>query len=651
VPDGGRTGPDAGFPAFVERAAPSLLGLARLLEEDPRDADALVRTSLARVRRRWRTHARRGDADAAARAVLVRRVLTRRPSDGPRTSGWVDDFEAAWGDDGTDEVRRVLMQLPIRTRAATVLARWVGAGPEEIAASLRDTPDAVRDEVAAGTAWLNAALAPVPASWRPAGLATAPLQDLDRELAAIADGAAPAAAPAELAETVRRDVRTRRWWAAGTAAACAVAVAVAVPALSPTAEPAPGPAAAEPTRARTPSAPPVDLAELSVRGSLADDQAFLSGLLGLSWDLPEDFGGPGDLTPPPETRRVLFAGDVPGGRWALLTGRPPAVQPGQVDVPVLPDEQVMAWFTGTPGAAPADMRMRSYPYGMMPGALPALLDPRTGTMVVLAAPGDVVEVSGRPEIAADGTRSRSWVAAPMEDGVAVVRLEAVGLPWLWSVNFRLVSEGRQTATTGMPDVVMTEPQPQMPPMQVRYPSGRPPEPHVQAVQNAAGSVLSQLGLAPEDTEITAHVTADLPAPHDGELALVSVRVPSGALVVASGWSQRLPDGVSAMAGECGTEVRPAGAPADARVIAAACEMWDQATGGPAGTVLMVTVPPGVAAVRTYDGDGDFLGEHPVTGRTLVVPLPAGTTQVEAVTGSGVLLGRTDLLPMGVYLGE
>ena len=650
MPDGEGTGRDADFAAFVERASPTLLGLARLLEEDPRDAEPLVRASLAKIRQRWRTHARRGDADAAARAALVHRVLIRRPADGPRTSGWVDDFEAAWGDDGTDEVRRALAQLPVRTRAATVLARWAGAGPEEIALLLRDTPDAVRDEVAAGTARLTSALAPVPASWRPAGLATAaaPSEDLDRELAAIADTAQPAAA--DLAGTVRRDVRTtRRWWAAGTAAACAVAVAVAVPALR-TAEPAPGPAAAEPTRARTPSAAPVDLAELPARGSLADDQAFLSGLLGLSWDLPEDFGVPGELTPAPETRRVLFAGDVPGGRWALVIGRPPAVQPGQVDVPVLPDEHVMAWFTGPPGAAPADMRMRSYPYGFMAGALPALLDPRTGTMVVLAAPGDVVEVSGRPEIAADGTRSRTWVAAPMQDGVAVAQLEAVGLPWLWSVSFRLVSDS-QTATTGMPDVVLTEPQPQMPRMQVRYPSGRPPEAHVQAVQNVSGSVLSQLGLAPEDTEITAHVTADLPAPHDGEVALVSVRVPSGALVVTSGWSQRLPDGLSAMAGECGTEVRPAGAPAAARVIAAACEMWDHGTGEPAGTVLMVAVPPEVAAVRTYDGDGDFLGEHPVTGGTLVVPMPAGATQVEAVTGSGVLLGRTDMLATGVYLGE
>jgi hypothetical protein len=230
-------------------------------------------------------------------------------------------------------------------------------------------------------------------------------------------------------------------------------------------------------------------------------------------------------------------------------------------------------------------------------------------------------------------------------------MDTSGLPWLWSVSFRLASDVEQTASTGMPDVLMDGVQPQMPRMVVRHPRGRVPEAHVQAVENAAGSVLTQLGLSPGDTEITAHVTADLPAPHDGEMVVVSVRVPSGALVVASAWTQRMPDGTSVLSGDCGTEVRPAGAPAADRVLAAACELWDERTGEPTGVVLAVTAPPTVTAVRTYDGDGDYLTEHPVSDGRLVVTIPQGTAEVEAVTADGVLLGRTELLSTGVYLGE
>ena len=85
---------DAAFDAFVQCEHEPLRRLARLLEEDPGDADAVVRTALARVRRRWRTAGRRGDPAAAARAAVVRMVLRGR-SAGPRTSGWVDEFEAA----------------------------------------------------------------------------------------------------------------------------------------------------------------------------------------------------------------------------------------------------------------------------------------------------------------------------------------------------------------------------------------------------------------------------------------------------------------------------------------------------------------------------------------------------------------------------
>ena len=163
-------------------------------------------------------------------------------------------------------------------------------------------------------------------------------------------------------------------------------------------------------------------------------------------------------------------------------------------------------------------------------------------------------------------------------------------------------------------------------------------------------VLTQLGLSPAEVEITALVTATMPSPAAGELALVSLRVPSGALVLTASWSQTLPEGVVAM-GECSLGLRPAGTPVTERVVATACESWDPQTGESQGAVLVVSAPPTVAAVRVYDRNGEYAGEHALRDGTLVVPVPLGATSVEAVTADGVLLGRSDLLLTGIWLGE
>jgi hypothetical protein len=314
----------------------------------------------------------------------------------------------------------------------------------------------------------------------------------------------------------------------------------------------------------------------------------------------------------------------------------------------------MQWFTGPVGARPEEMVISSYPFGMPPGTPPALLDPRTGTLVVLAAPGDVVEVSPRPVVAADGTRSRTWERADGEDGVAVARMPVTGLPWTWSTAYRVLHEGQRGSSTitGVPDVVRTEPgEPDLPPLGVRYAQEPPSEAHRMVAENAAGMVLMQLGLSPAEVEVTALVTASMPAPAAGELALVAVRVPSGALVLTGSWGQALPDGSTAAMGECGLALRPAGPPVTERVVAAGCEVWDPVTGEPEGSVLVVSAPPSVAAVRVYDGNGEYEVEHALRDGRLVVPVSRGATSVEAVTADGVLLGRSDLLPSGVWLGE
>lgn len=629
-------GADAGFPAFVQREHGSLLRLARLLEDDAADADALVRASLARVRRGWRSVARSDDPAAVARTALVRRALARRPADGPRTSGWVDDFETAWAGGGSDEFRRALADLPARTRAAVVLSCWARLTDDEVAAVLREPVGTVRDEVAGGSAILRSALDPAPPPWR--AVPHAPPEaddDVRRALAGLAVTGDAGAPPAVLAGTARRDVRrARHRWAAATAAGCAMLVAGAAALPGPVGERL---VAGSPEQSAGQAAP--DLGDLPARGSLADDRAFVDGLLRRPWESPLAGDFPGAVPTAPGTRRVLFAADVPGGRWALLTGRPQYADdrpdaPGRGDL-------LTAWFTGPPGAEPEDMRLSTFPYRLDRGTTPALLDPLTGTLAVVTAPGDAIEVSQRAEVAADGSTSRTWTPLDPVDGVAVTRIDPMGLPWTWSVSLR-VTDAEGTSAVSPPDGIASAVSTGLPPLGVEYPGGPPTAEGRQAAEWAAFTAAATVGLAPEDAAISARLVAPAPEPAVGALAMVTLSLPSGALLVSVQWARALPDGRPGGA-DCGMDVRAAGPPAEERVLAAGCHLFAPAEDRQLESVLLVSAPPTVARVRVYGDDGAFLAEHDPVGGGLVVPMPPGTREVEGVTRTGVLLGRTPLL--------
>jgi hypothetical protein len=384
----------------------------------------------------------------------------------------------------------------------------------------------------------------------------------------------------------------------------------------------------------------VDLAGLPTRGALAGDRAFLAGLARQPWETGALTGGRAPVAPvvpEPGTARVLFAGDVPGGRWALLAARRQQVQRPDASA----EDPLVAWFTGPVGAAPGDMALATAPTPLVPGRSPALVDPRSGALVVVGAPGDVVEVSARDEIDARGGSSRTWTTAGTTDGVSLARLDPVDLPWTWSVAYRVLRDGR-VLPPASPDVVRTGLAAGLPPLGVRYPRGTPSAEGRQAAEWAAFTAAATAGLAPEDVAISARVVAPAPAPADGALALVTVVLPSGALMVSGQWTGALPDGQPGGA-DCGIDVRPAGPPPEERVLAAGCHLFAPAEDRQLDSVLLVAAPPSVARVRVYGADGVFLDEfEPVDGE-LVVPMPLGTREVEAVTGTGVLLGRTPLL--------
>ena len=198
----------------------------------------------------------------------------------------------------------------------------------------------------------------------------------------------------------RAQDRRRRGWAA---VAAAVALVVGgTPALLDVIRPTDSPAVAS-------GGPSVDvggLYDLPTRGSLADDDAVVQQALRASWETGFPSNSGRVLDPDPDSRRVLFAGEVSGDQvWTLvmgLTGRQLAVA-WFVDVD--PDDGLELLLAGGPMRTFADT-----PVG--------LVDVASGGVVVVSSPGD--EVTYAPENPQDGDGADPvFVDLPTQDGIAV----------------------------------------------------------------------------------------------------------------------------------------------------------------------------------------------------------------------------------------
>jgi hypothetical protein len=197
-----------------------------------------------------------------------------------------------------------------------------------------------------------------------------------------------------------------RLGAVGAVVVAAVAVGGVLVPDGPSAEPATAVAGA-------PDVP--DLPASSDRpthGSLAGDADFVEAVRRLSWSDP----GAGAPVPAPAGSQVLFAGDVPGGRWALvarpLTVPPPLVDDDELERELGTGSVALAWFAGPRGAAPEELRLHRAPVVTGPGLPVALWDRVTGTLAVVA-----------PDPAADARlldATGAFLAElPLADGLAV----------------------------------------------------------------------------------------------------------------------------------------------------------------------------------------------------------------------------------------
>jgi hypothetical protein len=490
-----------------------------------------------------------------------------------------------------------------------------------------------------------------------------PERELRDRLQSLADRAGrPPTDGRALARSVARRTQDRRRRQRNllAAAGSVVLLGIAVPQLvgggAQEAVPATGAVSADDGGPRA-AAAPADVFGGPTRGSLAGDQAFLDGVRALPWsDESPVRAADGTILyylpdPPVEARTVVFAGDVPGGRWALVVGWTTDAPPDAAGVPqdVVPrDALAAAWFTGPPGAGVEQMTLASGPNSIATDWPVALTDPRTGALVVVAAPGNEVEVSHRPLIDADGRTSRQWRQVETDDGVAVTRISPFPRAYDGSTSYRVLRGGRLEARDVPWSLHAEDLGEELP---VEYPRGRPSELGEQAARYAAENVLQELGLSGSDVTITAQWVGGVPADERGQAAVVTVTLPSGAVVVEAQWHMPPESDGSNMGSFCGRAVLPAGPPAERRVHAVACEAIDGTTGAPLSTNLVVVGPPEVALIRTYDDDRTFLAEHGAVDGVLVVPMPLGTESVEAVTSGGVTLGRVDVLGHAVDFGD
>ncbi|MCZ2826478.1 MULTISPECIES: hypothetical protein [unclassified Modestobacter] len=251
-------------------------------------------------------------------------------------------------------------------------------------------------------------------------------QAVAERLRRLAEGAhrvddGPTAARAVALDRHRR--RRGTGWAAGVLAVVLLVsgasfARTAVTAAPPAATPIPAPVTS------TYVAPTPGLVEAPVRGSLADDEEFLTAMAGADWTDPTapdgqlvDWGGP---SPDPGTQRVVYAADVPGGhRWAVVVARAGT-------------EWVWTWFTGPRGAEPAEMTP-------VIGGVPLWADPlalmdgsaETSTLVVLGEPGLEAEYSPSLDRTSGGELVRDFDPLPLVDGVP---LGVVITPVTWNAG-------------------------------------------------------------------------------------------------------------------------------------------------------------------------------------------------------------------------
>ncbi|OMQ13852.1 hypothetical protein A7K94_0220705, partial [Modestobacter sp. VKM Ac-2676] len=281
----------------------------------------------------------------------------------------------------------------------------------------------------------------------------------------------------------------------------------------------------------------------------------------------------------------------------------------------------------------------------------ALSDGATGALVVVTAPGDEVELSLRPEIAADGTATRTWRPLDAPGGLAVAAVPPTEVSSLGSVRYRVFRGGAEVTTTG-PDGRGREDgtSPAIPLTWLR--PEPPPAPGDGMREIEIEHLLTQLGLPLDDVTVAVPWSGDVPGPHDrpARVTVLAVTVPSGAVYVSTVYGYATGTEGVVVGSTCGSEILPAGEPSAQRAIALRCDVTDGTASSDAVSSLVVLSPAGAVSARALDLTGEVLAEFPLTDGVTVVPAPERTATVETLAADGAVRDTARLLTFA-HLGD
>jgi len=415
-------------------------------------------------------------------------------------------------------------------------------------------------------------------------------------------------------------------------------------------------------------ASPASIADVNIfdgptRGSLSGDTDFLQALTERPWIQ----AGDGAMVPPSEPtfpnpavgrRHVAFAGDVAGGRWALVVGPNTTQQSGdpdlQSDLGALSDT-AGAWFAGPPGATPDQMQLVTLPGGYLTDRPASLYNGITGALVVLAAPGDSIELSARPEVAADAMVSRSYTDTGTSDGLAVAALApnpfaaAGAIP---AVQYRVARDGAVVAKQNPDSFLDPFVDGTSPEIELDYllPSQGPSLSGIE--QWLAAGIFTQYGLGPDQISLTArYVGAVTNGNVQAELAALTATFPSGAVLTRVFWTEPIM-GSDELAGETGSAggtcmdaLSGAGVPAEDRVIAVGCirpQVGEQAPDPASMLVVLVAPRLGASSVVVQGSSGPISVTVSEQGLALV-PFPDGAQTVLILAADGTVLDDVEIL--------
>ena len=151
---------DRGFADFVAAEQAALLPLAVLLSGDRGHGAHLVQTALLTTYRHRDRVSRSGPPSAYVRRVLVTTHASwrRRLSTTEQVVESVPDRAAAPPEDGDEQLRAALRELPVRMRTAVVLRYFEDLSEQRTAALMGCSASTVNTQTARGLARLRAAL-------------------------------------------------------------------------------------------------------------------------------------------------------------------------------------------------------------------------------------------------------------------------------------------------------------------------------------------------------------------------------------------------------------------------------------------------------------------------------------------------------------